>query len=54
MPACNGATARFPTYGQTRTATTISCNISSKSTASNIAASYTLLNGDERLAFQKL
>lgn len=40
-PACNGATARFPTYGQTRTATTISCNISSKSTASNIAASYT-------------
>ena len=28
-------------YRQTRTATTISCNISSKSTASNIAASYT-------------
>lgn len=42
-PACNGATARFPTYGQTRTATTISCNTSSKSTASNIAASYTCI-----------
>ena len=34
-PACNGATARFPTYGQTRTATTISCNTSSKNTVSH-------------------
>ena len=53
-PACNGATARFPTYGQTRTATTISCNTSSKKHGFQYCGIIYLQNGDERLAFQKL
>ena len=39
--ACNGATAKYPIYVQTHIVTTTSCNISSKNTASNTAASST-------------
>ena len=40
-PACNGVTAKYPTCVPIPIAIIISCNISSRNTASNIAASST-------------